>query len=75
MQGTVIMSIKCSIQMETLDKECLSTGEGVFKYKDCFPIPPLGMVSLALQNVDTNGEVRGKDTNGEVRGCQDPHFL
>ena len=29
MQGTVITSIKCSIQIDTLGKECLSTGEGV----------------------------------------------
>ena len=48
MQGTVITSIKCSIQIDTLGKECLSTGEGIYKYKNCLPVPPLGMVDDVL---------------------------
>ena len=48
MQGTVITSIKCSIQIDTLGKECLSSGEGLFKYKDCLPVPPLGLVDDVL---------------------------
>ena len=48
MQGTVITSIKCSIQIDTLGKECLSTGEGIFKYKNCLPVQPLGMVDDVL---------------------------
>ena len=48
MQGTVITSIKCSIQIDTLGKECLSSGEGLFKYKECLPVPPLGLVDNVL---------------------------
>ena len=48
MQGTVITSIKCSIQIDTLGKECLATGEGLYKYKECLPVPPLGMVDDVL---------------------------
>ena len=48
MQGTVLTSLKCSVQIDTLGKECLSTGEGIFKYKDCLSIPPLGFVDDVL---------------------------
>ena len=48
MQGTVLTSLKCSVQLDTLGKECLSTGEGVFKYKDCLSVPPLGLVDDVL---------------------------
>ena len=48
MQGTVITSIKCSLQIDTLGKECLSSGEGLFKYKECLPVPPLGLVDDVL---------------------------
>ena len=39
MQGTVITSLKCSVQIDTLAKECLNSGSGMFKYKGCLPIP------------------------------------
>ena len=48
MQGTVITSLKCSIQMDTLGPECLDRGDGMYKYKNCLPIPPLGMVDDVL---------------------------
>ena len=48
MQGTVITSIKCSVQIDTLGPECLSRGEGMYKYKDCLPIPPLSLVDDVL---------------------------
>ena len=48
MQGTVITSIKCSVQMDTLGPECENRGEGIYKYKNCLPIPPLGMVDDVL---------------------------
>ena len=48
MQGTVLSSLKCSVSIDTLGKECLQTGDGLFKYKDCLSIPPLSMVDDVL---------------------------
>ena len=39
MQGTVPAPLKCSVQLDTLGKECLETGEGVYLYKECVNIP------------------------------------
>ena len=33
MQGTVLAPLKCSVQLDTLGKECLTNGEGLFRYK------------------------------------------
>ena len=44
MQGTVLTSLKCSVQIDTLATECLNRGTGMYKYKECLPIPPLSMV-------------------------------
>ena len=41
MQGTVPAPLKASVQLDTLGKECLENGEGLFKYKDCVSITPL----------------------------------
>ena len=48
MQGTVITSLKCAVQIDTLGPECLARGEGLYKYKNCLPIPPLSMVDDIL---------------------------
>ena len=44
MQGTKFSNIKCSIQIDTLGKECYSTGQGLFLYKKAVYVPPLGMI-------------------------------
>ena len=38
MQGTVPAPLKCSVQLDSLGKECLETGKGVYKYKECINI-------------------------------------
>ena len=48
MQGTVPAPLKCSVQLDTLGKECLQTGEGLYKYKGCLNIPPLLMIDDAI---------------------------
>ena len=48
MQGTVPAPLKCSIQIDTLGKECLQSGEGLYKYKECVNIPPLAMIDDIL---------------------------
>ena len=44
MQGTKLSNIKCSVQIDTLDKECYSSNEGMFLYKECVYVPPLSMI-------------------------------
>ena len=48
MQGTVPAPLKCSVQLDSLGKECLETGEGVYQYKECVNIPPLLMIDDAI---------------------------
>ena len=48
MQGTLPAPIKCSVQLDTLGKECLETGEGLYKYNECLNIPPLLMIDDAI---------------------------
>ena len=48
MQGTVPAPLKCSVQLDTLGKECLQTGEGLYRYKECVDIPPLLMIDDAI---------------------------
>ena len=55
-QGTKFSNIKCSIQIDTLGRECYDSGEGLFLYKNAVYIPPLGMIddvaSFALSGSD-----------------------
>ena len=67
MQGTKFANIKCSIQMDTLGKECYNSGEGLFRYKNSVNIPPLGMIddiaSFALSGskaIITNAIINSK---------------
>ena len=48
MQGTNPAPLKCSVQVDTLGKECLAEGEGLFKYKECTNIPALTFVDDTL---------------------------
>ena len=48
MQGTNPAPLKCSVQIDTLGKECLAEGEGLYLNKDCTNIPALTFVDDAL---------------------------
>ena len=48
MQGTVPAPLKCSIQLDTLGKECLESGVGLYLYKECVNVPPLLMIDDAI---------------------------
>ena len=56
MQGTVPAPIKCSVQLDSLGKECLQNGEGLYKYKECLNIPPLLMLDDAIAVSDCGPE-------------------
>ena len=44
MQGTVFAPIKCSIQIDTLGRDCLANGDGLYQYKNMVDVPGLSMV-------------------------------
>ena len=44
LQGSVFGPIKCSVQMDTIGKESLRTGLGIYKYKNTVDIPSLAMI-------------------------------
>ena len=67
MQGTVPAPLKASVQLDTLGKECIENGEGLFKYKDCVNITPLLMIDDVLaisacgnDSVKTNAIIHSK---------------
>ena len=67
MQGTNPAPLKCSVQIDTLGKECMEEGEGLFKYKDCTNIPALSFVDDVLafskcgtESVKLNAKIQSK---------------
>ena len=85
MQGTKFSNIKCSVQIDTLGKECYSSGEGLFLYKNCVYVPPLGMIddiaSFALSGVDAvktnaivNAKIQSKKLNFGPSKCYNIHL-
>ena len=53
MQGTNPAPLKCSVQVDTLGKDCLAEGEGLYKYKGCANIPAIDPPA-AKKNSDGN---------------------
>ena len=57
MQGTVAGPIKACVQVDTLGRDCYLYNEGLYLYKNCVKIPPLGMVddiaSISLCGIDS----------------------
>ena len=43
-QGTGLGPIKCSNQMDSISRECLSDNVEMFKYRNAVSIPSLGMI-------------------------------
>ena len=67
MQGTVPAALKCSVQLDSLWRECLESSEGLYKYKECVNIPPLLMIDDAIsisecgpESVKVNALVKSK---------------
>ena len=66
MQGTVMGPIKCSVQMDTLGRDCYSRQEGLYMYNDCVAVPPLQMIDdlasfspCSPQSIVTNAIING----------------
>ena len=39
MQGTVLSNIKCSVQIDSLGKDCITENKVLYMYKDCINTP------------------------------------
>ena len=85
MQGTKFSNIKCSIQIDTLGRECYTSGEGLFLYKNAVYVPPLGMIddiaSFALSgpnsiktNSITNAQIESKKLEFGSNKCYNIHI-
>ena len=50
MQGSVFSSLKCSISIDSLGRDCLSSEEetGLYSYKGIVSVPPLSVVDDIL---------------------------
>ena len=67
MQGTVPGPIKAGVQVDTLGRDCYLYNEGLFLYKNCVTVPPLGMcddvASIArcgIDSIKTNAIINAK---------------
>ena len=67
MQGTVMGPLKCSVQLDTLGRECYERQEGLYLYNGCVSVPPLQMIddlasfsTCSPQTIITNAIINGK---------------
>ena len=74
MQGTVLSNIKCSVQIDSLGKDCITENKGLYKYKGCISIPPLSMVddvvtisSCGSDSVKVNAIVQAKVQSKQLK--------
>ena len=81
MQGTVPAPLKCSIQIDTLGKECIESGEGLYQYKECVNIPPLAMIDdilavsvCSVESVKVNALIQSKVAHKNLKLGQDKCF-
>ena len=85
MQGTVFAPIKCSVQIDSLGRDCLNTGEGLYEYKGMVEVPALSMVddilgitacsdaSVELNSI-INGKIEAKNLRLSNKKCYKIHI-
>ena len=81
MQGTVFAPIKCSIQIDTLGRDCLTNGDGLYQYKNIIEVPALSMVDDVIgittcsdEAVKLNAIINVKMESKKLRLSQDKCF-
>ena len=55
MQGETMAPLECSVQVDTIGKECIEENKFLYYYKNLVPVPPLAMVDdhVAVSNCGT----------------------
>ena len=68
-QGGVFSPIKCTVQIDTLGKDCLKYNECLYKYKNTVSVPPLALiddvVAVTKSGIDTiemNAKINMKES-------------
>ena len=56
LQGSVFGPLKCSIQVDTLGRDCLKRDVGLYLYKNVISVPPLAMIDDILGVTNCNEE-------------------
>ena len=66
MQGSVFGSLKCTVQVDTLGRDCLSSEDqiGLFQYKSIVYIPPTSFVDDVLGV--SNCGIEAKELNSVI---------
>ena len=56
LQGSVFGPIKCSVQVDTLGRDCLTRNVGLYTYKNVVAVPALAMIDdiIAITNCNSN---------------------
>ena len=81
LQGSVFGPIKCAVQMDTLGRQALQTGFGIFKYKGVIDVPALamiddvmGMASCGDASIELNAIINAKMETKKLRLSYDKCF-
>ena len=74
LQGSVFGPIKCAVQMDTLGREALQTGAGIFRYKDVVDVPSLAMIDDVMgmsacgdDSIELNAIINAKIESKKLR--------
>ena len=78
LQGSVFGPIKCSVQMDTIGKDSLQTGNGLLKYKGAVDIPSLAMIDDVMgmslcgdSSIQLNATINNKMESKKLRLSED----
>ena len=81
MQGTVFAPIKCSIQIDTLGRDYLTNGDGLYEYKSVVDVPVLSMVDDVIgittcsdEAVKLNAIINVKMESKKLRLSKDKYY-
>ena len=78
LQGSVFGPIKCSVQMDTLGRDCLKSGNGIYKYKNVVDCPALAMIDDVMgmahcgdRSIELNAIINAKMGHKKLRLSHD----
>ena len=81
LQGSVFGPIKCAVQMDTLGRESLASGVGVYKYKGTVDVHALAMIddvmglaSCGDDSIELNAIINSKMETKKLRLGEDKCF-
>ena len=59
MKGENLAPLECSVQVDTIGKECMFENTNLFFYRESIPVPPLSMVDdlICVSNCGVNSQI------------------